>query len=228
MALFIDNIHKSFDSLHVLDGLTYNFEKGKIYTILGRNGSGKTTLFNCIAGFLDVDEGSIADELNEPLKLSDVGLVHTESYLPDFLTAFEFLIFFIDMHPEIGYHRNDVDSLLDSIQFSQEERHRLIKDFSSGMKHKLQMLIVLLTKPKVLLLDEPLTSFDLVASMEMKKLLLSLKADTTMLVSTHILQIALDLSDEILILNHGKLTPLNHLDIEPENLEETIMELLHE
>lgn len=228
MELRINDLSKSFDGLKVLDNLNYKFEKGKIYTILGRNGSGKTTLFNCIAGFLEIDKGTILDENKNVPRLNEVGLIHTESYLPNFLTGFEFLTFFIDMHPEINYSRKDVDSLLDSIQFKQDERHRLIKDYSSGMKHKLQMLIVLLSQPKILLLDEPLTSFDLVASLEMKKLLLELKENTIMIVSTHILQIAKELSDEILILNNGRLTHIDHLGLDDENLEEKIMEMLNE
>lgn len=226
--LILESIQKAFVDVSVLYDLNYTFEKGKIYTILGRNGSGKTTLFNCIAGFLPIDSGRIVDEAGHDISLSDVGLVHTESYLPDFLTAFEFLTFFIDMHPNMSHVRSDVEDLLDSIQFSQTDRHRLIKDYSSGMKHKLQMLIVLMLKPKILLLDEPLTSFDLVASLEMKKFLLEMKKDTIMIVSTHILQIAKELSDELLILNDGALTHIDHLGVDEDILEETIMEMLHD
>lgn len=225
-TLHIKNLDKSFEHVNVLNQLTYTFEKGKIYTILGKNGSGKTTLFNCIAGFLEIDDGEILDDHRQKIHPSDIGMIHTESYLPNFLTAYEFLAFFIDMHKNLDLDRKNLDAYLDSIQLTQEDRHRLIKDYSSGMKHKLQMLIVLLSKPKVLLLDEPLTSFDLIASYEMKKLLISLKSETIMIVSTHILQIAKDLSDEILILNQGHLTPMD--DIQAENLEERVMEILYE
>ena len=226
MDLTIKDLKKNFEKHEVLKGINYTFEKGKIYTILGRNGSGKTTLFNCISQEIPFEEGQILLSDGNVVLNSDVGLVYTEPFLPDFMTGYEFMLFFADIHKDKGIERDLVNEYLDSININNESRHRLIKDYSSGMKNKLQMLCVILTKPKVLLLDEPLTSFDLVASMEMKKILLEIKKDCVMIVSTHILQIARDLSDEILVLNKGLLTETKMRDFNNADFEEELMELL--
>ncbi len=224
MQLKIENLSKSFGDLKVLIDLNYTFEKGKIYAILGKNGSGKTTLFNCISEEMEFDKGNIYLD-NEIINHQDVGFVYTEPMLPLFLTGFEFLTFFADIHQDKGLNRQDVDSYFDRIDFNEDDRHRLIKDYSTGMKNKLQMLCIILTKPKVLLLDEPLTSLDLVSSMNMKKELLKIKDDTIMILSTHILQIAKDISDEIVILTKGNLLDV---DETAEDFEQTVLEILQD
>lgn len=224
MQLRIENLSKSFGDLNVLIDLNYTFEKGNIYAILGKNGSGKTTLFNCISEEMEFDKGNIYLN-NEIINHQDVGFVYTIPMLPEFLTGYEFLTFFADIHQDKGLNRDDVDSYFERIDFKEDDYHRLIKDYSTGMKNKLQMLCIILTKPKVLLLDEPLTSLDLVAAMNMKKELLKIKDDTIMILSTHILQIAKDISDKIVVLNKGKLIDVDETD---ENFEQTIMEILQD
>lgn len=222
MKLIIDNLSKQYDHNQVLDALSYTFEKGKIYALLGRNGSGKTTLFNCIASELEFDSGTISLD-DQPITNQDVGYVYTDPMLPEFLTGYEFLTFFSDIHQDKGLNRDYVNSYFDRIGFNVDDRHKLIKDYSTGMKNKIQMICIILTKPKVLLLDEPLTSLDLVASMEMKQELLKIKDNCIMILSTHILQIAQDMSDEIVILNQGSLMDV---DEESDVFEERIMEIL--
>ena len=224
MQLRIENLSKSFGDLNVLIDLNYTFKKGNIYAILGKNGSGKTTLFNCISEEMEFDKGNIYLN-NEIINHQDVGFVYTIPMLPEFLTGYEFLTFFADIYQDKGLNRDDVDSYFERIDFKEDDYHRLIKDYSTGMKNKLQMLCIILTKPKVLLLDEPLTSLDLVAAMNMKKELLKIKDDTIMILSTHILQIAKDISDKIVVLNKGKLIDVDETD---ENFEQTIMEILQD
>ena len=95
-----------------------------------------------------------------------------------------------------------------------EDRDKLLKDYSHGMKNKMQMLISIISRPGILLLDEPLTSLDVVVSEEMKQLLRSLKAGRITIFSTHIMDLALDLCDEIVLLNHGELEGVEktHMD----------------
>ena len=95
-----------------------------------------------------------------------------------------------------------------------EDRDKLLKDYSHGMKNKMQMLVNIIARPNILLLDEPLTSLDVVVAEEMKQLLRSLKSGRIILFSTHIMDLALDLCDEIVLLNHGELEVVEkqHLD----------------
>lgn len=228
MKLIIEDLHRSFDQHHVLQGINYTFEKGKIYGLLGRNGSGKTTLFNCISKEIDYQEGRIYFDNEKDVINQDVGFVYTNPMLPDFMTGFEFLTFFSDIHQDKGLSRDNVHEYFDRIQFKTDDRHRLIKDYSTGMKNKLQMLCLILIQPKILLLDEPLTSFDLVASMEMKKELIKIKDSCIMILSTHILQIATDICDEIIILHQGKLEKIDKTDLSNEEFEDEIMEKLQD
>ena len=175
MQLILNNITKQFKDKQVLQGAAHTFEQGKIYGLLGRNGAGKTTLFNCLSGELATDGGQSlleVDGTTRELREQDVGYVYSLPILPEFLTGYEFVSFFIDInrrqHIVIDH---SIQDYFDMMSMTEEEQHRLIKGYSHGMKNKLQMLLFLITKPPVILLDEPLTSFDVIVALEMKKLL---------------------------------------------------------
>lgn len=88
------------------------------------------------------------------------------------------------------------------------EAYKNIKSYSFSMKNKIQMLCYLITKPDIILLNEPLTSFDVVVALEIKNLLKEIKKDHILIFSTHILQLAVDLCDELVILKDGQLYQL--------------------
>ena len=101
-----------------------------------------------------------------------------------------------------------------------------MKDYSHGMKNKMQMICFLITKPPVILLDEPLTSFDVVVAHEIKQMLKAMKQNHIIIFSTHILELAEDLCDEIVILNHGKLEAIDHNVIGATDLKRRILKAL--
>lgn len=161
------------------------------------------------------------------LKMGDVGYVYSLPLLPEFLTGYEFVRFFIDVNVDVIEGRgNNIDALFDMMHIAQDDRHKLIKHYSHGMKNKVQMLLFLLIKPAVILLDEPLTSFDVIVASEMKQLLRDLKKDHILIFSTHILQLATDLCDELIILNHGSLTQISPEILTQPDFEEHVIELL--
>ncbi len=208
MRLVIEDIKKSFDDKTVIQGASFTFEKGKIYGLLGRNGAGKTTLFNCINEDLIVDAGKVYIEKNgvaSHLNGDDVGYVLSTPSVPTFLTAREFLKFFIDINADKLHQLKTIDEYFDMVKIIEEDRDRLLKDFSLGMKNKMQMLVNFIANPSVLLLDEPLTSFDVVVAEEMKNLLVAQKSDNIIILSTHIMELAMELCDEIVILTKGTL-----------------------
>ena len=211
MKLVIENVKKRFDKKEVLKGIDFEFEKGKIYGLLGRNGAGKTTLFNCLNEVLEVDEGSfylVEDKQKRPMEDEDIGYVLSTPNVPEFLTGREFLKFFIDINEEHITNLKSIDEYFELMKILEEDRDKLLKDYSHGMKNKMQMLVNIIMSPKVLLLDEPLTSFDVVVAEEMKNLLRSIKKDHIIIFSTHIMELALDLCDEIVVLNKGVLKPI--------------------
>ncbi|MDU2289571.1 MAG: ABC transporter ATP-binding protein [Clostridium celatum] len=232
MKLKLKNISKSFDNKIILDDIDFIFEKGKIYGLLGRNGAGKTTLFNCISEELSLDTGNISlindNNLEESLDSSNIGYVYSDPILPDFLTGYEFIKFYIDIHKNKIKDLLTIEEYLDFIKIDENDRHKLIKSYSFGMKNKIQMLCFLITKPDVILLDEPLTSFDVVVALEIKNLLKEIKKDHILVFSTHILQLATDLCDELVILKNGKLTLIDNSVLKSSNFEERIIETLKE
>ena len=96
------------------------------------------------------------------------------------------------------------------------------------MKNKMQLLIHIISNPKVILLDEPLTSFDIVVQDEMKKLLRELKKDHIIIFSTHILELALDLCDEIIILNNKSMEKVEKNNLNTKKYKDKIIKMLKE
>ena len=101
MKLKIINLQKNFESKEVLKDITFTFETGKIYGLLGKNGAGKTTLFNCIDEDLPIDSGSFVieeDGAERNASPDDIGYVLSTPAVPEFLTGREFLKFFLDIN----------------------------------------------------------------------------------------------------------------------------------
>lgn len=219
MNLVVKELKKDFGNKEVLKGATFTFQKGKIYGLIGRNGAGKTTFFNCINEDLKIDGGSFEIEENGALRkitADDIGYVLSTPVVPEFLTGREFLKFFIDINKDKIPNLKSIDEYFDFMLIDREDRDKLLKDYSHGMKNKMQMLVNFIAEPGILLLDEPLTSFDVVVADEMKGLLRHLKENHIIIFSTHIMELALDLCDEIVILNEGVLEeiPKDNLDNE--------------
>ncbi|MEG2429917.1 MAG: ABC transporter ATP-binding protein, partial [Oscillospiraceae bacterium] len=216
----------------VLKGCNFSFEKGKIYGLLGRNGAGKTTLFNCISGDLDCDVGSceikVSDSQKNPVEESDIGYVFSVPILPDFLTGYEFIKFYIDINKKKVDMKKSIDDYFEMVQIKKEDRHRLMKGYSHGMLNKIQMLCFIFARPLVILLDEPLTSFDVVVALEIKQLLREMKDEHILIFSTHILQLATDLCDEIVVLNNGKLEKVDNSLLKSPQFEQEIIDILKE
>lgn len=232
MELKLENIKKTYSNKQVLKGASFKFKQGKIYGLLGRNGAGKTTLFNCIGGEVEKDSGEIM--LLENGKVlgvfdnSKVGYVFSEPVLPEFLTGYEFLKFYIDINKDKIDNLLSIEEYFNIIKINEEDRYRLIKGYSHGMKNKIQMLCFLISRPPIILLDEPLTSFDVIVALEIKNLLKSIKSNHIIIFSTHILQLATDLCDEIVVLNNGVLEEVDNNILNSPDFEEKIMNILKE
>ena len=228
MELVIEHLQKHFEGKLVLRDIHFRFEQGKIYGLLGRNGAGKTTLFNCINQDIEIDGGRfyIEDEGRRPVTMSDIGYVLSTPTVPEFLTAREFLKFFIEINQKDIHHLKSIDEYFDIVNIIEEDRDRLLKDFSHGKKNKMQMLVQLIAEPDILLLDEPLTSLDVVVADEMKKLLKGIKQNHILIFSTHIMELAVDLCDEIVILNNGKLSLITQEDLDDAAFQEKIIRVL--
>lgn len=231
MKFVIEHLSKSFEKKEVLKDINFTFEEGKIYGLLGRNGAGKTTLFNCLNRDLKVDSGSFyidTDGARREVSSNEIGYVLSTPTVPEFLTGREFLKFFMDINEKSIKTPKSIDEYFDYMSIEPEDRDKLLKDYSHGMKNKMQMLINIIAQPNILLLDEPLTSLDVVVAEEMKQLLRSLKQNRITIFSTHIMDLALDLCDEIVLLNHGVLEVVEKTDLDSREFKDKIIAALRE
>ena len=231
MEFIIEHLEKHFEKKQVLKDVSYRFEEGKIYALLGRNGAGKTTLFNCLNRDMKNDGGEfyiVDGKEQRKTKTEDIGYVLSTPTVPEFLTGREFLKFFIDINREHIEDLKSIDEYFEMMNIEEEDRDKLLNGYSHGMKNKMQMLINVIAKPKILLLDEPLTSLDVVAAEEMQRMLKSWKKEQIIIFSTHIMELALSLCDEIVILNGGKLFQVERGEEVAEEFRQKIIKLLQE
>lgn len=231
MQLEVSGLTKCFGSKLVLDNIDFIFESGKIYGLIGRNGAGKTTFFNSINKDIDIDSGNVYLDngygKNE-LLTNDIGYVVSTPIVPEFLTAREFLSFFMEVNKGCIDNDKTIDDYFKLVDIEKDDQDKLLKDYSHGMKNKMQILVNIIAHPKVILLDEPLTSLDVVVQDEMKKLLRSLKDNHIIIFSTHILEIAMDLCDEIVILNNKKLELVEKKNLNTKKYKDKIIHCLKE
>ena len=232
MKLVIENVEKKFGEKQVLKGINFTFEKGKIYGLLGRNGAGKTTLFNCLNNDIDIDNGKFYiisdDSKKRDLDIKDIGYVISVPTVPEFLTGREFLKFFLDINKDKIENIKTIDEYFDFMKIEKQDRDKLLKDYSHGMKNKMQMLINIISNPNILLLDEPLTSLDVVVAEEMKEMLKGIKENHIIIFSTHIMDLAVSLCDDIVILSHGILERVDKNNLNSEEVKKKIIEALKE
>ena len=231
MKLIVEDVKKNFGAKEVLKGINFEFEKGSIYGLLGRNGAGKTTFFNALNKDIDVDDGKFyiqENNIKRDLTIDDIGYVISVPTVPEFLTGREFLKFFIDINKEKIKNLKSIDEYFDFMKIDVDDRDKLLKDYSHGMKNKMQMLINIIANPNVLLLDEPLTSLDVVVAEEMKEMLREIKQDHIIIFSTHIMDLAVSLCDEIVILSHGVLEKVDKNNLDDKEVKTKIIEALKE
>lgn len=224
MKLEIKNLSKCYGKKKILDNISFTFDSNKIYGIVGRNGVGKTTFFEVLNYDTPYDDGSIKledEELDEK-----VSLIPATPNVPPFLTGREFISFFLELNKDKLKNKKSIDEYFKMIDMSESDQNKIMKNYSTGMKNKIETLLGIISEKEVLLLDEPLTSLDIVVQEEMKKLLKSVKKNRIIIVTTHILDIALDLCDEIIILKDKKFEVISSKDLEKKAYRDTIIKAL--
>lgn len=227
MKLEVKNLTKNYEKKEVLKNVNFTFKEGKIYGLIGRNGAGKTTFFNALNEDIEIDSGEFLLD-GSKLNSKDIGYVIADPIVPEFLTGKEFLQFFLDINEERITEKKSINEYFDMVKIEKEDQNKLLKEYSHGMRNKMQILINVIANPKVILLDEPLTSLDIVVQEDMKNLLKSLKKDHIIIFSTHILELAMDLCDEIIIITNKKLEKVEKENLNTKNYKEKIIKELKE
>ena len=192
----IHNLSKNFGVKKVLKSINIQFDKGKVYGIVGENGAGKTTLFRCIAG-LEKYDGQIISELN-PLK-NYLGLLLTEPFFFTKITGKEYIQFLCNAR------KKDLSHIEDKNIFDLP-LNQYASTYSTGMKKKLALLAILLQENQCFILDEPFNCVDIHSNIIIVDLIRKLKSiEKTVIISSHIFSTLSDTCDEIYLLKNGEI-----------------------
>ena len=205
--LKVQGLEKSFGEKKVLKGVNLSVPEGSVFGFVGKNGAGKTTTMKAILGLLKSDRGEIY-VAGERVTYGQTATNRHIGYLPDvpafypFMTAKEYLYL---CGESMGMRRAEIKEesrVLLSLVGLDSENHR-IKGYSRGMKQRLGIASALLARPKLLICDEPTSALDPIGRKEILDLLSSVKEQTTVLFSTHILSDVERICTDVALLNGG-------------------------
>ncbi len=208
--LKLEQISKQYDNKVVLDNISLEINKGEIVSLLGQSGSGKTTLLNIILGLTKMDKGRIIFD-NENLtnvKMKDRGfnIVFQDYALFPHLNAYDNIVYGLKNKRGLVTE----EELKEYINFLELKPHlnKKISELSGGQKQRVALARTLVMKPKLLLLDEPLSALDGVIKESIKERIKSIAKEfqLTTIIVTHDPEEALTLSDKILIINQGNIS----------------------
>jgi ABC-2 type transport system ATP-binding protein len=209
-ALEITGLTKSFDRPVVKD-LHLAVRRGEFYALLGPNGAGKTTILRMVAGLLQPEAGSISvlgiDTRTAPLAAkSIVAWVSDEPMVYDRLTPYEYLEFVAGLwNIEAKAAQARATELIGWLGLG-PHAHERCGGFSKGMLQKVALAGALVHDPKLIILDEPLTGLDAGSARQVKQVLLDkVRQGVTVIMTTHILEVAERMAERIGVINHGRL-----------------------
>ena len=216
-GLVLRGVRKSFGKPAV-SGLDLNVRAGELYALLGPNGAGKTTTLRMVAGLLPPDSGGIeifgVDARARPLEARRItAWLPDEPMLYDKLTPVEYLEFVAGLWGiEARRAERAARELLEVLELWPHASQRC-EGFSRGMKQKVALAGALIHDPRLIMLDEPLTGIDAAIARQVKDLLMArVRAGSTIILTTHILEVAERLADRIGIIAHGRLIAEGTLD----------------
>lgn len=203
----INGLKKSFQGTEVIKGLDFQLEKGKCIALLGPNGAGKTTTLRMLSGLMKPTAGAIT--FSEAKKNGDIR--HLIGYLPQFPVFYDWMsgIEFLQYVGKLGglttkEAKERSFELLELVGIS-DAKNRRVGKYSGGMKQRLGIAQAIIHRPQLVMLDEPVSALDPFGRREVLELLEGLKKETTILFSTHILNDAEEVCDEILFLHNGEI-----------------------
>ncbi len=207
----INNLTKKYGNYTAIDNLTLHIKKGEIFALLGLNGAGKSTTINILCSLIKKTSGQIfIDNLNldtDAIKIKQIiNLSPQETAIANNLTVKENLLFIADLY-NITNKNEEITSLLTKFNLIKKEKS-LAKTLSGGQKRKLSLAMALITKPKILILDEPTLGLDIKSRKELWEMIKEYNKNSTIILTTHYLEEAEQLADRIAILDKGKLSAL--------------------
>lgn len=208
-AIRTDGLTKHYPGVEALSDLSLDVPAGSIYGFLGPNGAGKSTTLKILGGLIAPSSGS-ASVAGVPLSAGtayrrEVGYLSQEPRFYDWMTGRETLRFVASLARDPGAEdRSWIDRVLARVGLT-DAADRRSKTYSGGMRQRLGIAQALVTKPRVLLLDEPVSALDPLGRREVLELMADLRGEATVFYSTHILEDVQRVSDHVAILDRGRL-----------------------
>jgi ABC-2 type transport system ATP-binding protein len=201
--LEVKNLVKRFGTLTAVNGVSFAIEEGSCFGLLGPNGAGKTTTIELMEGIKEPNQGSILYR-GAPLGTefrNQAGIMFQNTALQEFITVREILVQFSRFYPDTM----SIDQLVENYSL-QEFLHQDTRNLSGGQKQRLLLAIALINNPKILFLDEPTTGLDPQSRRNLWKQVQGIKEKgATILLTTHYMEEAYELCDEIAIMDHGSI-----------------------
>lgn len=207
--LELKNVKKSYDGTPVLTDISLNIEDGEIVSILGPSGCGKTTLLNLILGIVDSDGGQIIyngkDITDVPMEKRGFNIVFQDYALFPNLNVYQNITYGLRNNPEIS-SKEEVEDLIRLLGL-EEHLNKRIGQLSGGQKQRVALARTMVMKPKILLLDEPLSALDGVIKESIKDRIRTIaeQYNLTTIIVTHDPEEALTLSNRVMIINEGEI-----------------------
>lgn len=211
VMLEVEGLEKSFGSVRAVNGVSFEVKPGECFALLGANGAGKTTTLRMLCGVLEPDAGTAridGHDVREESQRAKAALAYMpdEPLLYDKLRPLEYLQFVSALwHMDTNKAAERSEQLLKEMGLW-EKRDSFCEALSRGMRQKLALCGALVHEPKLLVLDEPLTGLDVKAAHEVKETLRSLlHSGCSILLTTHIVDIAEQLADRIAVIRTGSI-----------------------
>ena len=208
--LKLEHIRKSFDGVSILKDINLEIGEGEIVSILGPSGSGKTTLLNLILGLTEIDSGKLfynnEDLTDVPMEERGFNIVFQDYALFPHLNAYKNIVYGLKNKPGISTEE-EVKDLIRLLGLN-DHLDKKIDQLSGGQKQRVALARTMVMKPKILLLDEPLSALDGVIKESIKDRIKTIAKEyhLTTIIVTHDPEEALTLSDRVLIINEGTIS----------------------
>lgn len=221
MSIVLKDLTKTYGSQRAIDNISFSIDSGEIVGFLGPNGAGKSTTMKILCGYIPQTSG-LAQIMGMEVSKDPISVKKRIGYLPELNPLYpdmyvaEYLKFISDIH-KIKGSKEAIERVIESTGLSLE-RKKKIGQLSKGYKQRVGLAQALLNDPEVLILDEPTSGLDPNQVTEIRKLILSLGKDKTILLSSHIMQEVEAMCSRVIIINKGKIVADDKVEVVKQTL----------